>query len=186
MKADMDLLLSTVGRRQAPIARGYRLCRENENLLAELEPEYVRLFVNAPHGNVAYLEATAYLANEGLDAQGDYMYRLSSVLTRAGIAPSADARQPSDHLAMLLECVYYELSNDPRPPGRLPFVEEFVAGWLPRFLRRLGDAGPHPFYVLVGSILTAVLNGDTRGETFIGENDGIKEEQSTMDGRESR
>ncbi len=155
--ADVEAWLVAAG--LPAVAQSRRADADRDGDLPQLASEYVRLFVNAPRGAVAHLEAVAYLAEDGPEAQNEYLAALTSTLATAGLTVTDESPWPPDHLTMLLEYLLFAWST--APPGEVPatdpFVQRYLAGWVPAMLERLDRADPPPFYRRAGQVLTAVL-----------------------------
>ncbi len=123
--------------------------------LADLQAEYVRLFDNAPGGVPAppwssvYLGGSHVLMQEGHD-QALAFYR------QAGIEPAAGGEY-TDHLVQ--ELAFVALLLDEERFGLLDrFLADHLLRWYPLFHRRLQDAGPCPFYHLLGRVTDLCLH----------------------------
>lgn len=111
--------------------------------------EYTRLFVNAPSGVPAPPYASVYIAGarilmqQGLDQARAY-YR------EAGLSPQGGV-EPEDHISTELAFVGALLDA-----GREDLLEGFLRKhlliWYPRFMERLLEAGPHPFYAVAARV----------------------------------
>ncbi|MFH1845033.1 MAG: molecular chaperone TorD family protein [bacterium] len=128
-----------------------------EMVLDELASEYVRLFVNAPATPVAHLAATAYLVNDGPEAQVDYLTALQLELAKAGLGLAPESTEPPDHLTLLLERLYLCDNDGADSRIRSAFARSFLAGWLPPFLARLAAADPLPLYRIAGAVLATMF-----------------------------
>jgi transcriptional regulator with PAS, ATPase and Fis domain/TorA maturation chaperone TorD len=139
-----------------PIANN--LLQTPSSMSDELESEYVRLFVNAPGGAPAPLEALAYLGDEGQNARLEFLRDLSREIDRLGLS-AAPARNsfPVDHLTKIIELLYH-CHKEPDDTGSAPRIaRSFLAGWVPTFVERLEAATPPLFYRNAGRVLEAVL-----------------------------
>ncbi len=118
----------------------------------ELEPEYVRLFINAPDGVPAAPYASVQLT--GLMAQEPAQQALE-FYRRAGLVPQSS--DPPDHLSTELAFVAHLLQQ-----GELTLLKEFLEQhllrWFPHFRRSLEKAGPHPFYQFLTDLTERALS----------------------------
>ncbi len=129
--------------------------------LSTLASEHVRLFVNSRETEVVFLEATAYLYEQGPEAQSVFLADLVSELRSAGLSPVLEATLPPDHLTVLLERLYYLKGTLREPLAKHPFSARFLQSWIPAMLTRLKHSDPPPMYAVAGAVLALLMGIET-------------------------
>ena len=137
--------------------------------------EYVRLFVNSRETPVAYPEGAAYLQDEGPEALARYLETVREALAGAGIRLEEGSPVPADHLTVLLEYLYWNAVRGISPAPR----EAGLLGWIPRFVQRLREAGPPPFYEQAADLLVGVLDG-RRSRTPVPEPESMSDAPTSL------
>ncbi len=130
-------------------------------LCAQLEPDYVRLFVSDQGGVAAPLYHSCY-QGEGL-LMGPPAQEMASRLETAGLGLEEESAEPPDHLAVELEYLILLLEdgwshNDPALLAEAgEFAGSFMLPWTEGFLARLAGESDSRFYPLAAELLTALL-----------------------------
>ncbi len=127
------------------------------------QAEYTRLFVNAPTGVPAppyssvYISGARILMQQGLEEAMKY-YR------EAGVQPETGS-EPADHISIELAFVGRLLETE-----NIELLNRFLKGhlllWYPHFLKRLLEAGPHPFYEMVARVTWQFLKNLSQEDSY--------------------
>ncbi|ACS78444.1 TorD/DmsD family molecular chaperone [Maridesulfovibrio salexigens] len=133
-----------------------------DTFCAELESEYVRLFINSRDGIVAPLYESCYEPGSGR-VMGESHVTMSKLLEEAGLAPTGEqASEPMDHLCIELEYLYVLLANgwggndeDSLKQARAFAAQKMV--WVRKFNEKLADSDAIKFYIAASELLIAML-----------------------------
>lgn len=122
--------------------------------LADVEADYVRLFVNAPGGVAAPPYASWYLEGRLLGAAASWA---AAAYARQGLEPAPDAGEPPDYLSTELEFMHFLCRHETAArttadaqalalvlDAQAAFVHEHLARWMPLMLARTRSAKPGP------------------------------------------
>ncbi len=120
----------------------------------ELQAEYVRLFINAPGGVAAPPYASVYIQGSGILMQQGHDQALG-FYRQAGLEPD-DTAECNDHLSHELAFVGI-LIDSSKDAILADFLHDHLLQWYPRFLHRLQEAEPCPFYHLLGRVTDLCL-----------------------------
>jgi TorA maturation chaperone TorD len=137
-------------------------CGNVEELCAQLETAYVRLFVSDRGGVAAPLYHSCY-QGEGL-LMGPPAQEMASRLEAAGLGLGEESTEPPDHLAVELEYLVLLLEegwphDDPALLAEASdFAGRFMLPWVEGFSARLAGETGSRFYPLAAELLTALLN----------------------------
>ncbi|ADU64177.1 MAG: molecular chaperone TorD family protein [Pseudodesulfovibrio sp.] len=131
--------------------------------LADLETEYVRLFIAASGGVAAPLYESCHLGTAPR-VMGQSALAMRQRLADAGLEIHGPANEPPDHLAVELEYLYHLLAtawaqNEGQSEASgLAFAREVMRPWVGRFARALESGRPHPIYAASAGLLLDVLD----------------------------
>lgn len=136
---------------------------EAEDLFQSLEPDYIRLFINAPGGVTAPLYHSCYDDEEGL-LMGRPAIMMRRRLEEAGLDQGSSLSEPPDHLAVELEylTLYLDeayLRSDPamqREAGQ--FATSEMLPWVRLFADRLAHESSSGFYRAAARLLVSLLS----------------------------
>ncbi len=122
--------------------------------LQDLQVEYVRLFINAVGGVFSPPYASIYVGNMGIFRQQGYDEALT-YYREAGLE-SATTDESPDHIAH--ELTFVGLLLDKGQDDLLSrFLNKHLLHWYPKFLQRLLDADPCPYYRVLGQVTDLCL-----------------------------
>ena len=129
--------------------------------LEEVQYEYTRLFVNGYPKTACPPYESVYREGTMLGESAMNVY-----LIYQDWGPEVSGDEAGDHLAVMLEFLYYlaslrDVADDDK---KLKAVEEAIEGfwkdylrpWLPQFAGDLTESAKMPFYAKLGNMLTAV------------------------------
>lgn len=117
----------------------------------ELENEFVRIFINTRGGVSAPLYHSCYCDDENL-LMKEPALEMSALLEQAGMGLGPDVGEPSDHLCIELEYLFFLLSqphlhNDQQLSEHIRiFAGDFMLPWLEKFHKRIPESGPASFF----------------------------------------
>ncbi|MGE3276840.1 MAG: molecular chaperone [Vicinamibacterales bacterium] len=133
------------------------------------DPEFTRLFVNAPGGVPAPPYASWYLDGALLGASSAWV----ADAYRAQGLDATGAGEPPDYLSAELEFVYFLVRHElaARSTGdaealadvlavEREFIHDHMARWVPTFVTRLRRATPGPLYAAAADLLLALVADD--------------------------
>ena len=135
----------------------------------ELRVEYTRLFIGPGRMPCPPYESVYDRQRPEPDRGtvfGPSARKMEEVLSDEGLVVDLGRAELADHVAIELEFMYYLLSRavggDAGPDaGYLyrsdEFLQQRLAGWLPRFGERVLKSTSHPFYRRLGSLLAALI-----------------------------
>ncbi len=130
---------------------------------ADLEADYVRLFINARDGIVAPLYQSCY-EYDNAPLMGASASAMQRRFESKGLALAGEMNEPPDHLAIELEYLYFLLKagrdqgNQTFPDEAPSFATNIMMPWLTQFSKRLSDKGTTTcFYSLVTALLLSIL-----------------------------
>lgn len=129
---------------------------------AELEPEFVRLFIAGPGGVPAPLYESCHLDTQSR-TMGQSALTMRDRLAEAGLAVDLDSNEPPDHLTIELEYLFHLLASgwsggDPAmADAGAAFAGEVMLPWVRRFAKALAEAGPHPIFLHSANLTVDVL-----------------------------
>ncbi len=133
-----------------------------EELFQALEPDYVRLFINAPGGVAAPLYHSCYDSQEGL-LMGRPAIMMRRRLEEAGLDHESSLSEPPDHLAVELEYLTlyldeaYLRSEKDMQCEAVQFAAQEMLPWVRQFSQRLAQEPPADFYPAAARLLVALL-----------------------------
>lgn len=122
--------------------------------LSELQAEYTRLFINAPHGVAAPPYASVYLSDNRRLMQEGYDEAIRFYL-EAGIEP-IKSPEPADHIFYELEFIGMLLDTG-QSALMCRFLKEHLLKWYPKFLESILHADPVPYYEAIAKITMSSL-----------------------------
>ncbi|NDV20468.1 hypothetical protein GO013_13715 [Pseudodesulfovibrio sp. JC047] len=128
---------------------------------AELETEYVRLFITSPNGVPAPLYASCHLDTTPR-TMGQSAVDMQARLHQAGLEIAMASNEPADHLTIELEYLYTLLAQGwSASPQDIRDSKDFARAtmlpWVRTFRTALLSAHPHPVFEHAGNLLVAVL-----------------------------
>ncbi|MEZ0328456.1 MAG: molecular chaperone TorD family protein [Dissulfuribacterales bacterium] len=126
----------------------------NAENLSELQAEYTRLFINAPHGVPAPPYASVYLSDNRRLMQEGYDEAIRFYL-EAGIEP-IKGPEPADHIFYELEFIAMLLDIG-QSVLLCRFLNDHILKWYPQFLEHILRAGPDPYYEAIAKITMSSL-----------------------------
>ena len=118
----------------------------NATTLDDLQAEYTRLFINAPHKVPAPPYASVYLSEKGQLFQDGYDDAVKFYLD-AGLEP-VQGPEPADNIFYELEFVAMLLEYK-KNDLLCSFLESHLLKWYPKFLDNLLAANPHIYYDVI-------------------------------------
>lgn len=133
-----------------------------QDICAELEPTYIRLFVNAPGGVCAPLYHSCYDSEDGL-LMGRPAMMMRRRLEEAGLDPGETSSEPPDHLAVELEYLTllldeaYERSDSGLIQEGIDFAGLEVLPWVSQLQGKLAAEDQASFYPAAARLLVALI-----------------------------
>ncbi len=129
---------------------------------------YTQLFLG-PVELLAPPYASWYLDKSGR-VMGPSSVAMEKLYQRAGLAIDGDFTETPDHVAVVLEFVYYLLFRETVAESignpdekqemldiRETFLQNYILPWIPEFCERIRSADRHPFYTGLARCLDAFL-----------------------------
>ncbi len=134
-----------------------------EQLLSELESEYVRLFINSVKGIRAPLYQSCYENPEQLLMRKSAI-QMARRLEESGLKLSNDLSEPPDHICVELEYLYYLLSQGNNSGSifnekAVKFLCSVLLPWVEKFVSRIRKDEKDIFFSSWGEIMLGVLRG---------------------------
>lgn len=134
-----------------------------------LSAAYTRLFLGPPE-MLAPPYASFYL-DKGRSVMGPSAVEIERIYKTTGLGIDEDFNEMPDHIAVMLEFLYYLLfreavagaiGNDSEKQEmqniRDFFTQNFVHPWIPEFCRNIVSADRHPFYTGLGRCLDIFIH----------------------------
>lgn len=133
-----------------------------------LSVAYTRLFLGPP--TVLAPPYASYYLDKNSSVMGPSTIRLIQLYRAAGLNLDEDFKEMPDHIAVILEFLYYLLFKENLADGsraseeaarlkkmRLGLLDKYLFPWVPRFCRLIATADEHPFYSALGRCLDAFV-----------------------------
>ncbi|GEL08004.1 TorD/DmsD family molecular chaperone [Salisediminibacterium halotolerans] len=136
----------------------YQLIEQNNSLMID----YAKLFVG-PFDLFAPPYASVYL-EQGRQIVGESTKKVEKFYREAGIEKAADFHQPSDHIAVELEFIYYLYymyaeTNELRYLELLQtFVTRHLQMWIFSFTDKMKNSAGETYYRMLGELTEQIAN----------------------------
>jgi putative dimethyl sulfoxide reductase chaperone len=133
-----------------------------ETLCATLNDGYIALFINDINAIPAPLYHSCYLASDSR-LMGPPAMDMRNRIERHGLSISLPGNEPTDHLCIELEYLYYLLNKGWSEScsnhilEAIQFAGESMVGWVCRFRDRITADGRFPFYAISAQLLSAIV-----------------------------
>jgi len=148
------------------IESGLKNFSDADSLFQYLEPEYVRLFISHRDGIAAPLYESCYVGvapGETASLMGEPAILMNKRLQSSGLSIGENIPEPSDHISIELEYLYYLLEKgwtEGRPTlfnEAVSFAANTMLPWVSKFRERLAGESECRYYFFIASIVTASL-----------------------------
>jgi TorA maturation chaperone TorD len=148
------------------IESGLKNFSDADSLFQYLEPQYVRLFISHRYGIAAPLYESCYAGvepGETASLMGAPAIMMNKRLQSSGLSIGDSISEPSDHISIELEYLYYLLERgwaEGRPAlfnEAVSFAANTMLPWVSMFRERLAGESECRFYFFIASIVTAGL-----------------------------
>lgn len=133
-----------------------------------LSVAYTRLFLGPP--TVLAPPYASFYLDKNSSVMGPSTVKLIQLYRAAGLRLDDDFKEMPDHIAVILEFLYYlmfkenmaDLARAPEETARLEkirldMLDNYLFPWVPRFCRLIATADEHPFYNALGRCLDAFV-----------------------------
>jgi len=133
-----------------------------------LSVAYTRLFLGPP--SVLAPPYASFYLDKNSSVMGPSTIQLIQLYRAAGLRLDDDFKEMPDHIAVILEFLYYLLFKENLADGsraseetarlekmRLGLLDKYLFPWVPRFCRLITAADEHPFYNALGRCLDAFV-----------------------------
>ncbi|WP_425804370.1 molecular chaperone [Desulfitobacterium sp. Sab5] len=140
-------------------------------ILQDLRVEYTRLFLG-PEPPPCPPYESVYDPNRPLEQKGTILgpatMAMEELLRVEGLAITLEYAEYADHIAIELELMYYLLAKNakqysehkPNIQSANSFLKSRLLPWLPDFGDKLANEAKHPFYRILGRLLTSIINSE--------------------------
>lgn len=164
----LGALLKAACPKAALLVPNLRSCIADEKSSVALKVAHTRLFLGPP-SMLAPPYASCHMSRNNA-VMGPVTVEISKLYNKAGLVMDADFHDMPDHVAVMLEFLYFLLFRETVAASignqeeaaffenmRHRFLDDFMRPWIPKLSAAIREAGEHPFYTALGECVDVFI-----------------------------